>query len=166
MQIRQSIFQSNQFKCPFGHKETEHCLHKNGNYRRYANANGDSEVTIQRFLCKFTGRTISILPDSMLPYCAVPVTEVEDHFDQRSAHGEDTTSSARQAPERAWNRFSSGPRLQSLTEYFGQRLPLEGTPRSLWQAIKRTGGTLHNILCELAQAGKSLLGDCRCLRAN
>ena len=127
MQIRQSIFQSSQFKCPFGHEETEHCLHKNGNYKRYANAKGDSKVTIQRLLCKFTSRTISILPDGMLPYWAVPVTEVEDHFDQKSAQGEDSTPSTEQAPERAWNRFSSGPRIQSLTDYFGQRLPEAGS---------------------------------------
>ena len=158
--------QSIQFKCPFDHYEIEPCWHKNGTYQRYANANGDSKVTSQRLLCKFTGRTISILPDGMLPYWAVSVTEIEDHFDQKNAQNEDSTPSVEQAPERAWNRFCRGPRLQSLTDYFGQRLPLVGTPRALWQAIKRTGGTLHDILRELAHVGKSLLGDYRCLSPN
>jgi hypothetical protein len=166
MQIRQSTFQANQFKCPFDHDKSEGCLHKHGHYKRYANAHDDTKVTILRHLCRFTGKTISILPNEMLPYWPVSVTEVEDHFDQQSAEAAHTAP-AIEAPKRAWNRFSSAQRQQSLTAHFGQRLPLVGgRPGSLWQAIRRTGGSLCDILCELAQVGKSLLGDYRCLNAN
>lgn len=169
MQIRQSTFESSQFKCPFHNEEAEDCLLKHGTYKRYANASGDTRVAISRRLCKFTGKTVSILPDEMLPYWPLSVPELDEHFERRSTIAEQESTeppktSSNELPERAWIRFCSAPRLQSLTEYFGQRLPLGEVPGTLWQAIKRTGGTLSKILCELAQAGKSLLGDYRCLR--
>ena len=167
MQIRQSTFESNQFKCPFDHEESEDCVLKHGNYKRYANAHGDTMIAIPRLLCKFTGKTLSILPDEMLPYWPLSVSELDEHFERRSTTAEESEEQPKpfstELPERAWNRFRSAKRLQSLADYFGQRLPLGEGPGSLWQAIKRTGGTLSEILCELAQAGKSLLGDYRCL---
>jgi hypothetical protein len=169
MQIRQSTFASSQFKCPFhGQNQDSDCLHRHGFYKRYANVHADTKVAIYRFLCKFTGKTLSILPDDMLPYWPLPVPELDDHFQRRSTAGdEDSEEPARtsnELPERAWVRFCSATRLQSLAQYFGQRLPLGQSPKALWQSIKRTGGTLQEILCELAQAGRSLLGDYQCLR--
>ena len=168
MQIRQSTFDSNQFRCPFDHEETGNCLLKHGTYDRYISVHGPTTVAIPRFLCKFTGKTLSILPDAMLPYWPLPVSELDEHFQQRSAANEALPEQACKTtsdlPERAWNRFCSPSRLQSLVDYFGQRLPLGRTPGALWQAIKRVGGTVSEILCELSQAGKSLLGDYQCLR--
>jgi hypothetical protein len=56
--------------CPEGAPKHWKC---NGNYERYA---GDPEdpsrkVKVSRCLCKITGRTFSLPPDALLPYCSV-----------------------------------------------------------------------------------------------
>lgn len=169
MQVRLSTFRSAQFRCPFNHDGAEDCLLKHGNYMRYVDAHSNSMVAIPRRLCKFTGKTLSILPDEMLPYWQLPVPQLEDHFQRQCSAAEEQSEQPpkptnTELPQRAWKRFCSAARLQSLTEYFGQRFPFGECPKGLWQAMMRTGGTLSDILCELAQAGKSLLGDYRCLR--
>ena len=163
MQIRLSIFESGHFRCPFGHEEGEPCLIKHGSYQRYASSRGIDKVSIPRLLCKFTGKTLSILPDVMLPYWSLPVPELDEHFQQLSTASAESPAATCEQAQRAWKRFARFERLQSLRLFFGQRLPMANSPTEIWQAIKHTGGSLTQILRELAEAGKSLLGDYQCL---
>ncbi len=162
MQIRQSTFESGHFRCPFDHEEAGPCLLRHGAYQRYASSRGTDKISIPRLLCKFTGMTLSILPDTMLPYWSLPVPELDEHFQQQSTAPAESAATCEQA-QRAWKRFASAERMQSLRQFFGQRLPLANSPTVIWRAIKHTGGSLKQILRELAEAGKSLLGDYRCL---
>lgn len=127
-------------------------------------------VMVLRFLCKFTGRTISLLPDHLLPYRAVHVCEVQEDFDRRSGlpskpaqPKQDTILKG--CLRRAWQRFRTSERQQALTTFYGQRIPLSNSPQALWQAIRQTSASLEGLLLDLAREGKSLLGDYRCLRA-
>jgi hypothetical protein len=175
MQIRRAFFPANSTQplCPFDHVKAP-CLQKHGHYKRYSQPDGDEKTLIPRFLCKFTGKTISILPDQFLPYRAVNLPVVEAHFDQLadSTEAVDSTQDIAPAPcqieqgclIRAWKRFSSAERVASLTGFFGQRLPRLDSPEALWKAIRQTAGDLSQILLELATQGKSLLGDSRCLK--
>ena len=173
MQIRQASCSSTPPQCPFDHDEQASCLHRHGHYERFVDTDSSQRVRIQRFYCRFVGRTVSILPDDMLPYRALAVRSVQEHFDQQchdpNAHTRDPSilksSVERGCLRRAWHRFSNH-RHQSLADFFGQRLPLTDTALELWQAIRHTAGDLANILLELAREGKSLLGDYRCLSPN
>ena len=99
----------------------------------------------------------------MLPYWSLPVSELDDHFQQQcTAPAESAPATCEQA-KRAWKRFASAARLQSLRQFFGQRLPLANSPVVIWKAIKHTGDSLTQILRELSEAAKSLLGDYQCL---
>ena len=85
MQIRQNTFESRHFQCPFDHEEKGKCLLKHGTYERYVHPHGNAKVAISRHLCKFTGKTLSVLPDNMLPYWPLPVSDLDEHFERRSA---------------------------------------------------------------------------------
>ncbi len=173
MQIRQSSCTSAPPQCPFNHEEQTSCLHRHGHYERFADTHSGLRVRIQRFYCRFTGRTVSILPDKMLPYRALAVRSIQEHFDQQCHDPNEHTgnpsipksSVERGCLRRAWHRFSNH-RRQSLTDFFGQRLPLTNTAQELWQAIRHTAGELADILVELAREGKSLFGDYCCLNPN
>ncbi len=172
MQLRRSSFPAEDSfpPCAFGHKEVP-CLHRHGWYQRYADCEGDRTVKVFRFLCKFTGRTISVLADHLLPYRSVHVSLVEEDFDRRAdpsrapgPPGEPKHSElVHGCLERAWRRFSDQSRLLSLSGFFGQRIALASTAGELWQAIRQTAGKLPDILLQLGSQGKSLLGDHRCL---
>ena len=171
MQIRRASFPTNssQPPCPFEHEDLP-CLHKHGHYERYSQPDGSGESRIPRFLCKFTGRTVSILPDQFLPYRPVNLPVVQAHFDQLAEATQDPDPEScliqRGCLIRAWKRFTSTERKLSLTDFFGQRLPRTSSPQALWKAMRQAAGNLSHILLELASQGKSLLGDYRCLKPN
>ena len=171
MQIRRTSFpvDAPQPPCPFDHEDLP-CLHRHGYYERYAQPEGSRKTRIQRFLCKFTGKTVSVLPEALLPYRSINVPDVQEHFDR-------LVSTQDQAPltqsevfrdylSRVWKRFSKTDRVSSLTDFFGQRLPRIASPQALWKAMRLAAGNLSRILLELAAQGKSLLGDYRCLTPN
>ncbi len=177
MQIRHASFPAGALPpCPFDHEpEAGGCLQNHGHYKRYAQPEGTNTIRIARLRCKFTGKTISILPDGMLPYRAISVRAVEEHFDTLSGIGP-APEGENDAPDvparservqaclsRSWRRLSSTPRVASLTNFFGQRLPRTESATALWKAIRATAGRLGQILLELARQGKSLLGDYQCL---
>ncbi len=177
MQIRQSTCSSSYPRCPFDHKNHARCLDRHGYYERYADTCGDQKIRIQRYYCRLVGKTLSVLPDHMLPYRAVPVPSVEKHFDQQCGNDRVAARAAQCQPatksevevgclQRAWHRFTSRSRRQSLTDFFGQRLALTNTAAELWSTIRHAAGELTGILVELAREGKSLLRDYRCLSAN
>ncbi len=174
MQIRHASFPAGSLPpCPFDHEpEVGGCLQNHGHYKRYAHPEGATTIRIPRLLCKLTGKTISILPDGMLPYRAISAGAVEDHFDRLSSTGSPQTNGPDRAAHsetvhaclrRSWRRFSSARRVASLTDFFGQRLPRMESAAALWKAIRDTAGELGQILLELARQGRSLLGDYQCL---
>tara|TARA_R110002073_G_C9316427_1_gene568014 strand:- start:321 stop:839 length:519 start_codon:yes stop_codon:yes gene_type:complete len=170
MQIRRASFPAEALQppCPFAH-EDQPCLHSHGHYERYAQPEGSGKTRIVRFLCKFTGKTISVLPDALLPYRSINVPDVQEHFDQLTSSNQEQASpeqseAVRDYLDRTWKRFSRTDRATSLTDFFGQRLPQTAPPRALWKAMRHAAGNLSQILLELAAQGKSLLGDYRCLR--
>ena len=169
MQLRHSFCQSKKFRssCVFGHPEKGRCLHRHGSYERYRHPHGNDKIKIRRFLCKFTGRTISILPDDVLPYRPLPVPVLEAGFDQGSEERREPSHPSAVVEgclRRAWQRFASTSRRHSLTAFFGQRLALTDNAPDLWQALRKAVGSLKAMLEELAYDGRSLLGDYRCLR--
>jgi hypothetical protein len=185
MQIRRSSFPSDAEvpPCPFDHEEGP-CLYPHGFYKRYSHQKGTAKTRIFRFFCKLIGRTVSVLPDSFFPYRQIGVKAVETHFDRLSetempqsedaqsedAEAQDTAPASSEenkaALTRAWLQFCLSSRIESLKDFFGQRLPLTNSIRELWSAIRQTGGSLKQILLELASKGKSLLGDYRCLKVD
>ena len=169
MQIRRASFPAEALQppCPFAH-EDQPCLQRHGHYERYAQPEGLGKTRIERFLCKFTGKTISVLPDTFLPYRSINVPDVQEHFERLTSSTQELTSPAqstaiREHSTRAWKRFSKTDRITSLTNFFGQRLPRTASPQALWKAMRHVAGNLSQILLELANQGKSLLADYRCL---
>jgi hypothetical protein len=172
MQIRRSSYPDTDTlpPCAFQHEDLP-CLHRHGFYSRFAGPKGGQLIKIFRFLCKFTGKTVSVLPDHLFPYRSVHVACVEEDFDLRSEPSCPTSNSeqcelVQSCLRRAWHRFAGQSRRQSLTEFFGQRMPLTNTAEDLWKAIRDTAGKLTEILLELASQSKSLFGDYRCLSIN
>jgi len=176
MQIRRSSFPSTHIlpPCPFEHEPGDRpCLHGHGCYKRYASPEGNAKVKISRYLCKFNGKTISVLPDEFLPYRCVHVSRVEEDFDRRSDCSGSPAKPEGGEPKgcervksclrRAWHRFADQSRHQSLAGFFGQRIALTSTAEELWKALRHAAGRLSGILLELASQGKSLFGDYRCL---
>lgn len=171
MQIRRPSFPADSPlpPCPFDHEDRP-CLQKHGHYKRYSQPDGSSKTRIPRLLCKFTGKTVSVLPDQFLPYRSVNVPAVQEHFDQLSGTTQDAAPAQSEVRLgcliRAWKRFSHTDRVIRLTDFFGQRLPRVNSPQALWNAMRNAAGQLSQILLELAEQGKSLLGDYRCLKPN
>ncbi len=180
MQIRHGSIPAHSLpSCPFEHaRGAGRCLQRHGYYERYAHPESARTVRILRLLCKFTGKTLSILPDGMLPYRAIGVRALQDHFDVLSGlagpgparkdemdalDGPAQSETLRAGLRRAWLRFGCARRAASLTNFFGQRLARSASPAALWKAIRDTAGELAQILLELAREGKSLLGDYQCL---
>lgn len=172
MQIRQASIPADSLPpCPHCHGE-QSCLQKHGCYERYTHPDSADTTRIPRFLCKFTNKTVSVLPDGFLPYRSLPVPDVQAHFDQLADISQPDTQQETPPPsqtikkglERAWNRFTDADRIASIKAHFGQQLPLTDSPRLLWRTLRQSVGTLSHLLLELATQGKSLLGDYQCLK--
>ena len=169
MQIRRASFPSDspQPPCPFDH-EDQPCLQKHGHYQRYSRPESRHKTCIPRYLCKLTGKTISVLADTFLPYRSINVPTVQEHFDHLASMAQEIPPAhsppLQRCLTRTWIRFCETDRAASLADFFGQRLPRTHSPRALWKAIRHTAGNLSQILLELATAGKSLLGDYQCLK--
>ena len=168
MQIRRASFPiyAPHPPCPFEHEDSP-CLQRHGHYERNTHPEGSGRTRIQRFFCKFTGKTLSVLPDTFLPYRSINVPDVQEHFDRAQDHQSPVQSKViRGCLNRAVKRFARADRATRLTDFFGQRLPRTSSPQALWKAMRHAAGNLSHILLELATQGKSLLGDYRCLKQN
>jgi len=144
----------------------DHKVHVHGPYDRFANCDDEEKEDIPRFLCVPCGRTISVLPDHFLPYRAVGVPLVEQHFDAQSNPGQAPEPPATQKEkgclQRAWTRFKQ--RVDPLSATLGQMIrPVKPTAAHLWKQLRRKSN-LAVILLELAKAfNTSLLHDYLCL---
>ena len=145
--------------------DERHPVHRHGSYQRYAKARGTIKETIHRFLCYVCRRTLSVLPESLLPYRSVSVAQVEQAFDAWAADQRPPPVSEieKGCLNRAWTRFKQ--RVPALTATLGQLLPTaQPTALTLWQELRRKRN-LAGILAQLAEPfHTSLLGDYRCLK--
>lgn len=164
MQIRASSFKGDRPPCVV---DAKHTVHVHGSYSRYANCNDQQQESIGRFLCVRCSRTLSVLPDSFLPYRPVGVALVERHFDAQAnpetVPEPPATQKEKGCLKRAWNRF--GLRVAALAVVLGQMLQMRArAPKPCWSALRRQGN-LAAILRQLAQPfNTSLLHDYLCLR--
>lgn len=162
MQVRQSSVRGNRPQCPI---DPTHRLHSHGNYKRYANTDGDEKEKVPRWLCVVCGGTISVLPDTMVPYRPVGTDLIEQWFDG-SFMGRappKVTENEKGCLKRAVTRFLQ--RIPSLAEVLGQMIEITSpTPAQLWAQLRKLG-KLKKILRFLAEDFKtSLLGNYRCLQ--
>ena len=163
MQIRASSFKGGRPSCPLN---PNHPVHVHGYYERYANCDDGEREAIPRFLCVPCGHTLSVLPDHVLPYRAVGVSLVEQHFDALANPGQAPEPPATQKEKgclkRAWTRFKQ--RVAPLSATLGQMIrPVKPTAAQFWKQLRRQSN-LAVILRELARPfNLSLLGNYRCL---
>jgi hypothetical protein len=161
MQVRQSSFTGDRPPCPV---DSTHTVHRHDHYERFDNCNDDTLVTIGRFLCVVCLRTLSVLPDDMLPYRAVPAPLLEQDFDARSGQGAAplVTENEKGCLKRAWHRFvQRGITFVSLLGQMMQFANREAKP--IWNQLRRWGN-LATILLRLGRPfNTSLLHDYRCL---
>jgi hypothetical protein len=164
MQIRQSSFTGDRPPCQV---DPKHTIHRHDRYERYGDCDEQNPrlVKIERFLCVLCGHTLSVLPDDLLPYRAVPASLVEKHFDAQ-ANGTPppaATEKEKGCLKRAWTRFTG--RVDALLTVLGQMLKtVKPDASELWNQL-RPWGNLPKILLRLASPFKiSLLHDYLCLR--
>lgn len=162
MQVRQSSVRGDRPECPVDRRHRVHVL---GDYERYSRADGDEKEKVPRWVCAVCGGTISVLPDTRLPYRPIHVGMLEAWFDAAfmGRAPPQVTEKEKGCLERAQTRFLH--RIPSLTEVLGQMIEVIGpTATQLWIGIRKLG-KLGRILHVLAKEFKtSLLGDYRCLR--
>ena len=162
MQIRQSSFTGDRPPCPFHPK---HIGHRHGSYKRWANCDDDVVQIILRFLCAICLRTMSVLPDDVLPYRPVSATLLERDLDARVNGTPPPPATVKEAGclKRAWGRFTQ--RTAALAVLLGQMLyAVNPTSKHLWSQLRRWGN-LRVILLQLARAfNTSLLHDYPCLQ--
>jgi hypothetical protein len=147
--------------------DKHHKIHCHGSYKRYGNCDDIHPVllVILRFLCVCCGHTISVLPDEVLPYRAVPATQVETHFDAQANGTEEPSATEKEKGclKRAWARF--GGRVEALLAVLGQMISsVKPCAPEFWNQLRQRGN-LQAILLDLAGPFKtSLLHDYRCLK--
>lgn len=163
MQIRRSQLSGDRPACPV---DPTHPVNNHGHYLRYADC--DSLVPLERilrFLCRPCGRTISVLPDSVLPYRPISTSLVEANFDaQAQAQPEPpVTEKESGCLKRAWKRFQR--RLVAHATALGQIVQIrDAAAKPVWLQLRRLGN-LPEILLRLSRSfNTSLLHDYRCLR--
>jgi hypothetical protein len=164
MQIRASCVNGDRPSCPV---DGDHKIHRHDTYERYGDLNEITPpvVIILRFLCVRCGRTISVLPDDLMPYRAIPVPLAEKYFDARANGTPEppATEKEKGCLKRAWACFSQrvGPMIAVLGQMISRVKPCA---TELWQEL-RQWGNLQVILLQLAEPFKtSLLGDYSCLK--
>lgn len=162
MQVRQSSVRGGRPECPI---DRTHRVHSHGGYKRYGKADGTDKERVPRWLCVVCGGTISVLPDTLLPYRPVGADLLEEWFDAdfMGRAPPKVTENEKGCLERALTRFLQ--RIPSLTEVLGQMIEiLSPTATHLWVRLRKLG-KLTEILRFLAEKFKtSLLGDYRCLQ--
>ena len=161
MQVRQSSIRGDRPECPV---DPSHRVHGHGSYSRHSKADGDDQEDVERWRCTAGCCTISVLPDTLLPYRPVGCDLLEAWLEAEIT-GRDppkVTENERGCLKRAQSRFLQ--RIPSLTEVLGQMIKhVSPTATQLWVQLRKLG-KLTDILCFLADKFKtSLLGDYRCL---
>ena len=163
MQLRLSLLTGDRPACPV---DVKHCMHHHGAYYRYANCDDlEKSVEVLRYRCCRCGRTISVLPDEMLPYRPLGTKLVEEHFDAQAGEQAEAQLTEKEMGclKRAWHRFTQ--RLNAITFVLGQMMQIRlSDAKLIWVQLRRLGN-LKVILRLLGRKFKtSLLGDYQCLK--
>jgi hypothetical protein len=148
-------------------------VHKHGGYERYADPAGakapEERESIQRYLCRPCGLTLSVLPPHRLPYRPVRVERLQGDFDRRAGiqtQGLDPPPRAVEAGclQRAWSALTA--RVQTLREAFGQLVCSTVSEGALfWASLRQSFDSVSKMLCFLSEHHRiSLLGNHRCLQ--
>jgi len=162
MQIRQSSVRGGRPECPV---DPTHRIHSHGGYKRHSKADGRAKEKVPRWFCTAGCGTISVLPNTLLPYRSVGTDLLEKWIDAAlMGRGPPAaTENEKGCLERALTRFFQ--RIPSLTEVLGQMIKaVSPTATEMWSRLRKLG-KLGDILRFLSEKFKtSLLGDYRCLR--
>ena len=162
MQVRRSSIRGDRPECPV---DPSHRVHVHASYERYKKADGAEKETVPRWRCTAGCCTISVLPETRLPYRLVDADLLEAWFDAKlmSRAPPQVSENEKGCLKRALTRFLQ--RIPSLTEVLGQMINvLSPTATQLWVRLRELG-KLDAILRFLAENFKtSLLGDYCCLQ--
>ena len=150
-------------------------MHRHGSYPRYKDCERPETERVPRFLCVPCGVTISVAPDTRLPYRSLGLDVLRRWFDWQFCGGPDPPVAGekeRGCVKRALKCFEShSPTLRTA---LGQIVTKLGTDAgSLWRTLSRLSKTeaiLHFLQAKLkpldggdGRRGFSLLGTYRCL---
>ena len=145
--------------------DPSHRVHVHASYKRYSKADGAEKEVVPRWRCTVGCCTISVLPDTFLPYRPVGSQLLGMWLDAelKGRAPPDVTENERGCLNRALTRFLQ--RIPSLTEVLGQMISVASPGATqLWRQLRKLG-KLPDILRFLAEKFKtSLLGDYQCLR--
>ena len=163
MQTRFSLLSKARPPCAL---DPTHRVHCHGRYSRQGDCKKiPALVWILRFLCLICGRTISVLPDELLPYRPISAAKVQEHFDALAKDQPipSATEIEQGCLKRAWERFTR--RCAALAALLGQMMQLVSLePKLIWLQLRRWG-SLSDILLRLARPfNTSLLHDYLCLK--
>ncbi len=144
--------------------DPSHRVHVLSTYQRYSKADGVEKETVPRWRCTAGCCTISVLPDTRLPYRLVGTDLLEAWLDAElmGRAPPPVTENERGCLKRALKRFLQ--RIPSLAEVLGQMIKaVSPTATQLWVQLRKLG-KLSGILRFLAEEFKtSLLGGYQCL---
>jgi hypothetical protein len=149
-------------------------VHRHGTYERFAAPRGskseEAVESLQRYLCRPCGLTLSVLPPHRLPYCPVRAERLQAEFDKRAGiqtQGLDPPPGVVEAGclQRAWSALTK--RVPTLKDAFGQLISKPVSDgASFWANLRQSFDSVPKMLCFLSEHHRiSLLSNYRCLRA-
>lgn len=163
MQIRSSHLTGDRPCCPV---DPKHRIHRHGHYDRHGDCEGLKPLEcVLRFLCLLCRRTISVLPEHLLPYRPIAAPKVQEYFDAQTSHrpAPPATEKQRGCLKRAWERFTQRPTALAAT--LGQMMQLVlPEPKPIWLQLRRWGNLPHILHLLGRPFNTSLLQDYRCLQ--
>lgn len=161
MQVRQSSVLGDRPQCPI---DRAHRVHVHGEYRRYVQADGSSREKIPRWRCTVCGGTISVLPDTLLPYRSVGVALLEAWLDAAfmGRAPPEATERERGCLERALARYLQ--RTPSLSKVLGQMIEtVKPRAAQLWEELRKLRKLSETLRFLADNFNTSLLGNYQCL---
>lgn len=137
-------------RCPYCAADATRHWIRWGSYERYAGDPDDSSrrIAVPRYQCKFTGRTFSLLPDELLPYCSLRTPVVLSSLRALLLEVDDTSPVALST----FARTSSVPRgtLRRLRSRYLRAAPLLPLPTR--EGVLGGGAFLNALLQRSAPA--------------
>ena len=172
MQVKQSSVKGDRPVCP---RDEAHRVHRNGSYEHYVDCDDDRKERVPRFLCVGCWLTISVVPDTRLPYRSLGLDVLWRWLDWQFSDAQGPpalTEKERDCAKRTLRSFES--HSPTLKEALGQIVKDVGASTgSLWRVLLRLsklGPILHFLQTRLkplkragAKRGFSLVGTYRCL---
>jgi len=141
-----------------------HCLKPYAIYKRWTTGKDGKEIriTISRFLCGKTGRTVSLLPGFAQPYRLVANVTIQAYFTGR----QNNLAAQRRLPilKRYWKRWKGWYKKlgEIIGSYFGRAPPGESAS-ALWKRALASCGTLTELTKQLVESFQvTCFGRYRC----